>query len=103
MSRHLIYTAMIFGIALILVPEVLSAVQAGTPFGGDALNTHANDLSKMLFGPVAKIASIFGGIAGIIYGYLQQSFVKMLTFGGIMLVSAALPTFINVFHSMLLP
>lgn len=103
MSKRQFYATLFFVVALSLVPEAISAVEKGTPFGGDVLNSHADSLSTMLFGPVAKVAAIFGGITGIIYGYLQQSFVKMLTFGGIMLVSAALPNFIKVFHSMLLP
>lgn len=103
MGKNLIYTALLCGLALCLEPALAFAVETTTPFGGAALNTHAESLSKVLFGPIAKIAAIFGGVTGVIYGYLQQSVAKMLTFGGIMLASAALPTFINGFYTMLLP
>jgi hypothetical protein len=103
MRNRLIFTAFLCGIALCFMPTLVFAVQKGSPFGGDAINAHADSLSQMLFGPIAKIAALFGGVTGVIYGYLQQSVAKMLTFGGIMLVSVALPTFINGFYSMLLP
>lgn len=103
MRNQTFYTTLFLAVALCAIPEVLSAVQSGTSFGGDAINSHADSLSKVLFGPIAKIAAIFGGVTGVIYGYLQQSVAKMLTFGGIMLVSVALPTFINGFYTLLLP
>ena len=100
MEKRLVYLGLI---SMCLLPAVAFAVQTGMPFGGDAINAHAESISKLLFGPVAKIAAIFGGVAGIIFGYLQQSVMKMLSFGGIMLLSVALPSFINGFYSMLLP
>ena len=62
-----------------------------------------DSLSQVLFGPIAKIAAIFGGAIGMIFGLLQHSVTKFLTFGGIMLVSVALPDFIKSFYSILLP
>lgn len=103
MSKKEILPGFLCGIVLLMLPSMILAAQTGTPFGGDIINSHADNLSQILYGPIAKIAALFGGITGVIIGYLQQSVAKVLTFGGIMLVSAALPTFINGFYSMLLP
>jgi hypothetical protein len=100
MKKHLIYMSFF---SMCLIPAMSFAVEAGMPFGGDVINAHATEIARLLFGPIAKIAAIFGGIAGIIFGYLQQSVMKVLTFGGLMLVSVALPTIINGFYTMLLP
>jgi hypothetical protein len=103
MKKNLLYKTMLCGIAFTLIPEAIFGVDTGTAFGGNIINDHANSLSNVLFGPVAKMGAIFGGITGVILGYLQQSAAKMLTFGGIMLASVALPAVIKGVYTMLLP
>ncbi|MFI5343137.1 MAG: hypothetical protein ACHQUC_02840 [Chlamydiales bacterium] len=103
MNRGLAGVAILGIIAISIAPEYVFSGEVGRSFGGDVINTHADSLSQFLFGPVARIAATFGGAVGIIRGYLQQSVGQMLTFGGIILTSAVLPTFINSFYSMLLP
>lgn len=103
MKKHLIYTAMLLAIAFMLIPEEIYAVNTKVKFGGDALYEHADSLSDYVFGPVGRIAAIFGGASGVAYGLIQHSPAKILTFAAIMLGSAILPTFINGFYSMLLP
>lgn len=103
MKRELIGATVLGIIALTIFPECVFSGEVGRNFGGDVINSHADSLSQFLFGPVSRIAATFGGAVGIIRGYLQQSVGQMLTFGGIILTSAILPTFINSFYSMLLP
>lgn len=92
-----------FGLSLCLLPALVLGMDTKMPFGGSQLNEHAENLSTILFGPIARIAAIFGGVTGIIYGLIQHSITKIATFGGILLVSVALPKFINGFYTMLLP
>lgn len=104
MKKNFIFTAIACCALLCMFPEVVEAVEqnANIPFGGAALNTHADNISKILFGPVAKIAAVFGGAAGLLTGFIQQSVTKILTFGGLLLASVGLPTFINSFYTMLI-
>lgn len=101
MTKHLI--TIVCGVALSIIPTILFAVDTDIGAGGAAINTHADAISKVLFGPVAKTAAFFGGVIGVIYGLCQHSWTQMLTFGGIALVSIGLPTFIKGIYTLLLP
>jgi hypothetical protein len=103
MTKRSILTILVCGIAMSIIPTLVFAVGTDLHAGGAAINKHADDLSKILFGPVAKTAAFFGGVIGVIYGLCHHSWAQMLTFGGIALVSVGLPTFINGLYTLLLP
>lgn len=97
-------TAVLLGIiALIIMPECAFAGQVGKGLGGDVINAHADSLSEFLFGPVSRVAAVFGGAIGMIRGYLQASGMQMFTFGGLLISGMVLPQFINSIYSLILP
>lgn len=103
MRKDLIYTAVVCCALLCLFPGIVEAVSADAPYGAAGIDAHANRISAFLFGPIAKVAAVFGGGVGILVGLVQQSVTKIMTFGGLALATSALPTFINSIFTLLLP
>lgn len=102
MKKNLVITSLALCALFCMFPDSVEAIQANAPNGGNVINTQADNISAILFGPVAKIAALFGGAIGLLTGFIQQSVTKILTFGGILLVSAGIPTFINSFYTILI-
>lgn len=102
MKKRLICNAIVCCALFCLFPDIVEAVSKDVPYGGADINAHADKISSLLFGPIAKVAAVFGGGIGILVGLVQQSVTKIMTFGGLALATAALPTFINNVFTILL-
>lgn len=86
------------------MPESLLAVNnTDNAFGGQEINTFGTSVSSFLFGPLARLAAIFGSGFGVIQALLTSNYQRLVIFLGIGASVVILPTFINSVFTILLP
>ena len=102
MKKNLVITSLALCALFCMFPGSVEAIQDNAPHGIGVINKEAANISALLFGPVSKVAALFGGAIGLLTGFIQQSVTKILTFGGILLASACIPTFIDSFYTILI-
>ena len=68
---------------------------AADNFGGADITTKANEIKDFLFGPVLKVAGIFGGAFGLYRAVATSSIGPLTTYGGIGLGANLIKVFID--------
>lgn len=103
--KKLVLAVSLIGFSILLMTSSdLAAVETNnTQFAANEINSHADNLSKFIFGPVAKVAGVLGGGYGLISSVVSSSFRPLITFGGIGLAVALIPKFISSVFTLLLP
>lgn len=64
-------------------------------FGGDVITSKADDIKNFLFGPILKVAGIFGGAFGLYRAVATSSLGPLTTYGGIGLGANLIKEFID--------
>jgi hypothetical protein len=94
MKKSLIRALAIVGAIIVLMPCELIATTAAD-FGGAEIVKDAATVKTFLFGPIMRIAGIFGGAYGLLQAILSSSLKPLLVFGGIGLAVNIIPKFVD--------
>ncbi|PJD94544.1 MAG: hypothetical protein CK425_11225 [Parachlamydia sp.] len=104
MKKIVLFTVLAISALVIIFPESVLAVDSSeAAFGSQAINKHAESLSKFFFGPIAKLVAVVGAAFGVFTSLLTSNYQRLAIFLGIGTSVVILPEFIKSAFSLLLP